>query len=131
MCTDPDSCDQPKFASHTQPVARKQHVCIECKAHIPKGEKHHRVSGMWEDGLESFRWHQACEDLRDFVEDVVCGGEGIVPFGCLYEEVMEAGEYLDQDHDSWERAGLPVPNPLREVYDEIRSHYAALQTEKE
>jgi hypothetical protein len=106
--------------------ARKEHRCEECWRAIPAGTTYVYVSGIYDRAPFSHKIHQACEDLRGFIEDVVCGGHGQVLIGELEEEIHEAGQYIDCDHDAWEAAGLEPPNPLREVFDFIRDSYPAV-----
>jgi hypothetical protein len=111
-------------------TSRKPWTCCECDQIIPAGEQHWFVyakkseCGEWPES--KLRVHDACEVLRDFVQDVVCGGHGYVPYYGLDEEISEAGEYLDQDYEAWEEAGMDPPNPLEEVWGEIIEHYKAL-----
>lgn len=123
MCD--DTGDPPEFFCVTMPKARREHRCCECRRLIPTGEVYVRSSGKWDSGVQAFRRHLACAELVEFIEEVVCGGHGYVYFGGLQEEIHEAGQYLDQDHDAWEAAGLEVPNPLMEVLDFIKSSYPA------
>lgn len=122
MCSEPDEFW--RTWKRRRPVARKAYKCYECERPIPKGERYVYLFAVTSDGyVDTFSTHVACEDLRGFIEDVVCGGHGGVLMGRLAEEIDEAGQYLDQNHDAWEAAGLPVPNPLREVFDFIRASY--------
>ena len=114
--------------SRTWPVARKAHWCCECGEAIPKGERYERAFMAWDGTADTFKTHKACRDLASFIQDVFCE-DGDILHGGLDEECGEAwrsyGEYY-QDGDAWEAAGLPAPNPLEEVFDEIKAHYARL-----
>jgi hypothetical protein len=123
MCS--TDLEYPEFWSASEPVARKRHLCAECRAPIPVGEKHVYKAGKWDGEFRAYRSHAACEELRDFIEEVVCGGHGDIPLGALIDEAMEAGEYLDQDRAAWDAADLDLPNPLISVVNEIRVHYGA------
>lgn len=125
MCS--DDFDPPEFYSQSQPSARKQHRCYECHRAIPVGEVHRLIAGKWEGVFSSMRIHEACWELRGFIEDVVCGGHGSISLGGLDEEISEAGQYIDCDHDAWEEAGLEPPNPLEEVFNFIKASYPAYQ----
>ena len=56
------------FCTHSTPVARKPHVCGDCRKPIAVGEKYHRVSGVWEGAMTSYKSHLdcafCCEEIR-------------------------------------------------------------------
>lgn len=82
-------CVVPDFYSHSEPVARKQHVCCECHAPILPGEKHFSYRGKWDGYMMTGRQHllcmKACMYIRDNMNDDECIG-----FGGLFEWL---GEY--------------------------------------
>lgn len=124
MCAEPGDYEEWRMCTTRAPRARRDHRCYECGHIIPRGERHTYRFVVGHDGdAETYRTHLACEELRDFIENVVCGGHGQVLIGGLDEEISEAGQYIDADHDAWEEAGLEVPNPLREVFDFIQASY--------
>jgi hypothetical protein len=125
MCSDGYDDESPQFYFETRRRARKPRRCCECGRAIPSGETYVRKAGKWDGRTASYDTHLACEDLRDFIEEVVCGGHGHIYIGGLSDEIGEVGEYLDQDHDAWEEADQAVPNPMREVYDFICDSYPA------
>lgn len=90
-------CDVPEFYATSEPVARKQHKCCECKAPILIGEKHVYCRGKWDGELSTYRQHslccQACEWIRDKLGDGGCIG-----FGMLNEEFGEIRHDYDKDH---------------------------------
>lgn len=122
MCSEPDYFwDVHRTDKRT---ARQHYRCVECGGAICIGRQYvYTFAHSSECGNEVFRTHVECEELRDFVQDVVCGGHGQVFMGHLEDEIEEAGQYIGQDEAAWEAAGLDVPNPLREVFEEIAAHY--------
>ncbi len=63
-------------------VARKQYRCEWCGEAILKGEKHTKVSGLWDGRWSKYRLHFECEkamgsdnDLAWFLKE-----EGFAPF---------------------------------------------------
>jgi hypothetical protein len=66
-----DDVDRLLFFKEKFVKARKQYKCVECGAVIRRGEKHHYVSGRWEDaGFEHFR---TCLPCRHLIVDLFCG----------------------------------------------------------
>lgn len=79
-------CEIPKFFDSYEPVARKDHVCSECRGTIKKGEKYHRVTGLWDD-FASFKICPECWELRGDMEKEV--EPDCIAFGCLREDIAE------------------------------------------
>lgn len=48
------------LAKHSEPVARKQHVCVGCNEAIPIGTKHVYQEGVGDSHWQHNRWHNAC-----------------------------------------------------------------------
>jgi hypothetical protein len=114
--------------SQREQRARKGYECYECGRLIPAGERYVYTFSIQDGDTQTYRTHVACEDLRDFIRDVACGGRGYIPMAGLYEEIREAGDYLDVvDEDAWEEAGLDPPNPFLEVFDFIQASYPAYE----
>jgi len=92
----PMECELPRFYDWSEPIAKKRHHCVECKAPILKGEKHFRATGKWDWGVETHRQHlvcmEACMMLRDNFNDGDCIG-----FGCLKDE------FDDMKREHWDR----------------------------
>lgn len=108
------------------PRAKRDYVCYECRRVIPQGDRYVYTVGFSIDGIDRYRTHEVCEELRDFIQSVVCGGVGAVLFGGLDEEVEEASEYLHQttiDFNAWDDAELEPPDPIKEVWTWIKSSY--------
>ncbi len=56
----------PAFHTETHRVARKRHVCDECRGYIEPGERYEHVSGLWEGDVSTFKTCAKCEVARDF-----------------------------------------------------------------
>lgn len=48
------------YRDATTPIASKQYVCIACGWLIPKGEKHHHQTGVYDGSAFSNRFHDEC-----------------------------------------------------------------------
>jgi hypothetical protein len=95
-------CTVPEFYTWSEPVARKQHVCVECSAPIMPGEKHFAYRGKW-DGLETGRQHLLCCEACMVIRDELNGGECIC-FGGLKEQFREFLEQCDDKRkEPWKR----------------------------
>lgn len=55
------------YANYTR-VARKQHVCEECRREIHVGESYERVFGVWDGSCSVFKTCARCISLRDYVK---------------------------------------------------------------
>lgn len=73
----------PEFYDHSEPVARKQHYCVECSAPILEGEKHFFYSGKWDGNIEDGRQHLLCLAACLLIRDEFNGE--CIPFGELWE----------------------------------------------
>lgn len=100
----------------TEPIARKEHKCHECKCTIRPGEKYHNDSGKWEDRFYSFKVCVPCREITDafFCEGFTYGGV----FEALYEHI--------QDHEGkiseWCLADLS-PAARAKVCDTIEEYW--------
>jgi hypothetical protein len=84
-CEDAEPCEA---WSETWPVARKEHQCEECFKPILKGQKHRRVTGIFEGTPFSFRTCQRCLQLsKAFTKAEGC----YAPTGMLHEVIRECG----------------------------------------
>lgn len=61
-----------------QPVGKKDYRCIWCGQTIPKGQKHCKQTGIFEDEFQSNRYHPECFDAAG--EDNGYWGDGFTPF---------------------------------------------------
>lgn len=99
---DVDSSDGKQCSFHRtlKPVARKEHLCCECRRTIKPGEQYLAESGMWDGGFYSHKtcadcWSMRCsffgggwyyghiwEDLEEHIRE--CGGDvGEIHLACL------------------------------------------------
>lgn len=78
--------------STTFPKARKPHKCCECGLPIPVGAKYVKTWGVWDGSADTYRQHEECRDLLDYISTNHCDNEPWT-FGSLREEV---GEYSDE-----------------------------------
>lgn len=87
------SCELPEVYSATQPKARKQHKCCECRGVIERGEHYQLVAGLWSGEWDTFKTCLECSALRDELraelrKEGYDDDEGLA-FGQVYEEVFE------------------------------------------
>lgn len=61
-------------------VARKDHLCCECKEPIRKGDSYHFERGKWEGEFSSFKTCRECAEIRTIFS---CGG------GFLYRSLWD------------------------------------------
>jgi hypothetical protein len=59
-----DFDEGPEFFSTTSPVARRKHVCCECRGTINPGERYERSSGKWDGVFQVFKTCQRCVDFE-------------------------------------------------------------------
>lgn len=77
-------CELPDFYTHSEPVARKRHWCVECHAPIDIGEKHFAYRGKWNGEIQTGRQHYLCMETCMFVRDVFNDYE-CIGFGGLFD----------------------------------------------
>lgn len=108
----------PSVYRESQHVARKQHVCYECRRKIKAGEKYEYVFSVYDGAAQEIRTCQHCLAIRDWVT-------AHVPCFCIYH-----GNILDDARDavyeySHEAPGL-VFGYLRRVVALNRAKEAAI-----
>lgn len=54
-------CGDPEFFSHKTPVAKKEHICSECREIISIGEKYDLMTGLWDGVVQSFKMCKDCK----------------------------------------------------------------------
>lgn len=85
-------CDIPVFYGFTEPVARKDHKCCECRATIFPGEKYVRCNiKMSGESPETFTQHTICAEACEYYRDKI--GEECLHFGGLLEWWGEDGHF--------------------------------------
>lgn len=77
-------CEIARFYTAHEPVARKQHDCVECDAKILVGEKYLVVSGMWEGVISRERQHLLCARACELVRDTGMNNDECLAFGELF-----------------------------------------------
>lgn len=77
--------------STTTPVAAKAHQCLGCGEEIPKGEKHFKYTGIFDDRLFSSRFHDACWTIANEADSGWLDGEGVTE-GFLAEAGLLPGQ---------------------------------------
>lgn len=113
------------FWHETEPRAAKEHKCEECHGRIPKGEKHHRITGSWEGDMFSVRQCGVCYELFGEVQEIHGSGDDGVAFGSLYEYVFESREgkleWMRRYTENAELRGAPVPDWMRKKLEEAEA----------
>jgi hypothetical protein len=83
----------------TTPVARKEHVCGECRETIKVGETYERVEGLCDGAPFS---HKTCTGCLRIRKQYFCGGWG---YGNIWEDMKYAlEEYGEKDANDPEAA---------------------------
>ena len=101
MITCDCSCDwddgPAEFFEESNPIARKQHKCVECREMIQPGERYERVKGRWEGEYSSHATCIPCQRIRDtYCPRGYC-------FGMLAEQIEEClGFDYREDPKEWE-----------------------------
>lgn len=88
-------CTIPDVYRWSEPIARKQYKCCECRALILKGEKHFQCFGVWEGDASTYRQHLLCAEASMLIRDLFNGGE-CIGFGCLKESLGEMRWQMDK-----------------------------------
>ena len=78
-----DEYDEGSFQSRTFVTARKDHVCVECKALIRKGDIYVRFASRNDGRVFSNRTCAVCEEIR---ESLYCDG---YYFGRMWADIRE------------------------------------------
>lgn len=74
-----DGYEGPEFCHDSFPIARKTHVCCECRENILPGQKYHKVVGIWDGRWETFKTCMPCYQIR----------ERYCPRGYIFEMLRE------------------------------------------
>lgn len=81
-----DDGNSPSFYNCDIVVARKTHMCCECRDIIDPKAKYERASGKWDFGVMTYKTCLACVDVRD---SLACDGHWV--YGALWETMQEVG----------------------------------------
>lgn len=115
------STNLPNFYTVTNPKARKEHKCCECRGVIQKGERYQNYAGHWNDsGFGEFKTCSDCEQLRDDFSVGTCSGEWPA-FGDLSSDCSDAGdEWLDRMVSIKIKRGAKVADWMLERLNEAK-----------
>ena len=88
--------DPPEIFSESFPIARKEHLCVECHEKILPGQKYHYVKGKWEFGWDTYKTCHLCYLIReDYCE---CG----YIFGELSEALWDCLGFDYRTNEGWD-----------------------------
>lgn len=94
-------CEIPSLYRMTEPVARKQHGCVECSAPILPGEKYVHVVAVWGGDFCIEKQHLLCANACRLVRDTGINDDECVYFGGLKEFWREADQFpADHERDA-------------------------------
>lgn len=82
------------FSKTLTPIARKQHICVECGRTIQKGEKYEVVSGLWDGEFSTFK---TCSDCLCVREEFFCDG---YIYGTIWDDLHTHIDYIDGEVSS-------------------------------
>jgi hypothetical protein len=127
MCYDGDAAE---VWSVRPRRARKTHQCDECRRAILPGTHYLHVSGVGDGQPFSGHWHRECAILWDAVHEDLCGGNGMITLGGLWDEFGEYGVSVGTtDAELTEEWGGEVPPdvaralPYLRRFEQIRATY--------
>jgi hypothetical protein len=61
--------DEAQFYSAREVLARKAHICYECREPIQPGMRYERIAGKWEGEVRTYCFCLACSEIqREFAE---------------------------------------------------------------
>lgn len=78
-----DDAEPCEFVSRTERVARKPHVCSECKAQIVVGERYESVAYKFDGEFGADKWCLACREIATEFEYFIVGGS---LWGAIHEQ---------------------------------------------
>lgn len=84
MCAIED-CEPFTVSTATNPIARKEYRCTECRRTIKVGEKYHKLTGLCGGRWATDRTCSHCMAMSGFMNEM-CDG---YPIGCLLDELIE------------------------------------------
>lgn len=90
-----DYCERPEFFSERTVVAKKKHVCDECRRPIYPGDKYEYFSGKSDGDFWTAHQHTYCANFCRYVNHKSGLMDGCTPFGdtlfCLQEVAGGSG----------------------------------------
>lgn len=103
-------CEIPSCYTQTNPKAIKDHVCVECKGVIKKGEHYQRITGIWEGKGATFKQCTECAELALEIRDEVSDPDEFPAFGELGYVCSEyGGDREKRFNANWKRRTLLQP----------------------
>lgn len=65
-------CDSvpPELYCAKERIARKEHVCSECKRKIQPGMRYRNISGLWEGQFDVFKMCSGCSSVWDALAEL-------------------------------------------------------------
>jgi hypothetical protein len=113
ICLGIDDYEPPSFCLIEIRLAKKTHICCECKQEIKSRQKYEYTSGRWDERFETYKTCMICKDIR---ESFCCNGweyttlwsdiyENLFPImttGCLNKlSTVEAKKLLLEKWNEW------------------------------
>lgn len=65
-----DDYDSPSVYNESNPVAKKEHKCSECRRSIEIGERYCRVEGCWDGDWHTFKTCRHCVAMADVMRSI-------------------------------------------------------------
>lgn len=90
--------DGPQVYSESQPKARTEHRCCECRGRIYPGERYSLFRGCWDGRWSTFKTCEDCVALRKDIDATIKDADDRPPFGNIYEHVFDC-----RDNAEWIR----------------------------
>lgn len=112
-------CEMPAAYVLDVVTARKDHLCIECKGWIKRGEKYNKHHGVWDGSGFTYKVCLECEKLRADIDKDVPYVEERTAFGNLCESVFEGGEreFMRRFLETKEKRKGPIAPWMHDHFD--------------
>lgn len=81
----------PEMFVTTNPKARKDYKCCECRCGIKKGQAYQNCAGKWDGDFLSFKTCIPCADLREKLMDML-DYDDEMPYGALRDDEYAGAE---------------------------------------
>ena len=119
-------CDfeSPKIYNVKEPVARKEHICCECRCTIKPGEQYEKVEGLWENKFTTYKTCNDCLKIRLLLETEA-------PCYCLvhgtlmedfYDTMNECYKFTEKAQKISHRKKT-IMEEIKEYYEQHEEHY--------